>query len=123
MRPVASFLVDESAGRAVADFLRADGHDVLSAADSLRGVDDETVLARAEAEGRILVTNDKGFGQLVYGLERPAAGVVLLRLADERPKNKVRVLREVLKERKDALAGFFIVAREAMIKARPLDTS
>ena len=45
--------------------------------------DDEKILARAASEGRIVLTNDKDFGEWVYlsGWEHRA--VVLLRLQDE----------------------------------------
>ena len=45
------------------------------------GSTDEQVLARATAEGRVLVTADKDFGDLVFGAGRGVgSGVILLRL-------------------------------------------
>ncbi len=60
------FLVDECTGPSVARWLREAGHDVFSVYEEARGIDDDTVIARAVAENRIIVTNDKDFGEKVY---------------------------------------------------------
>jgi len=52
---------------------RAAGFDVLSVAEALAGADDEHVIALALCERRILLTEDKDFGQPVF-----AAGSKLL---------------------------------------------
>ena len=52
------FLVDECTGPAVARWLRDQSHDVFSVYDDARGMADDAMLATAEAEGRILITND-----------------------------------------------------------------
>ena len=77
------FLVDESTGIAVVNSLRDLGYDVLAAAEEMFQADDASILTRAEAEGRILITNDKDFGELVYREGHPHRGIVLLRLEDE----------------------------------------
>jgi predicted nuclease of predicted toxin-antitoxin system len=50
------------------------------------------VIQRAFAENRILITNDKDFGEKVYREQLPHKGVILLRLADERSAIKIDVL-------------------------------
>ncbi len=60
------FLVDECTGPAVANWLRAQQHDVFSVYETARGIDDDDVIRRAFAEDRILVTNDKDFGERIY---------------------------------------------------------
>ena len=44
--------------------LRRNGHDVLSVKESMQGAEDESILQRAEAEQRLVVTHDKDFGEL-----------------------------------------------------------
>ncbi len=106
------FLVDECTGPKVAVWLRAQGHDVFSVYDQARGVSDDEVIRRAFAERRILITNDKDFGEKVYREGRPHHGVVLLRLEDERAVNKMRVLARLLGQYGDELPGQFVVATE-----------
>lgn len=63
------FLVDESADARLIVRLRALGHDVTSVArDHRRGLPDHHVLSIAHAEGRILITDDRDFGELVFSL-------------------------------------------------------
>jgi predicted nuclease of predicted toxin-antitoxin system len=64
-------------GTAIAE-LRARGHEVLAAKESMRSAPDESILSRARAEGRILITFDKDFGELAFewGLP-PECGVIL----------------------------------------------
>jgi predicted nuclease of predicted toxin-antitoxin system len=76
-------------------------------------------LARAESEARILITNDKDFGALVFRSGQAHQGVVLLRLRDETPANRVRVLKAVLEQYADRLVGRFTVATEGRIRMRP----
>ena len=110
------FLVDESTGPAVASWLRAEGHDVLSVFDSMRGADDDVVLRTAYSENRILITNDKDFGEKVYRERRPHKGVILLRLDDERTPSKINTLRRLLAQHVDQLADNFVVATETRVR-------
>lgn len=110
------FLVDECTGPAVARWLRGLQHDVVSIYDEAPGLDDESVLQRAVAENRILITNDKDFGEMIFRANKPHKGVVLLRLEDERSAKKIEVLKRLLDEYADELAGNFVVARETVVR-------
>lgn len=113
------FLVDESTGHAVARFLREAGHDVVVVSEEMPGAHDELIMERAlAAEGRILVTNDKDFGEKVFREKRQHAGILLLRLADERAENRVRVVQAVISQRGDRLPNAFTVATERSVRIR-----
>ncbi len=58
--------------------IEAAGHDVLWAGDWPEDPGDEQILARAHAEGRVLVTLDKDFGELAIVAGQPHAGIVRL---------------------------------------------
>ncbi len=73
-------------------WLRELQHDVVSVYHEARGLDDDRVLQRAIAEDRILITNDKDFGEMIFREGKFHQGIVLLRLEDERPSNKIRIL-------------------------------
>jgi predicted nuclease of predicted toxin-antitoxin system len=85
------FLVDERTGPAVAQWLRSQGHEVFSVYDESRGISDDEILTKDASEDWIIVTNDKDFGEKVHRERRSHNGVVLLRLADERAANKLRL--------------------------------
>src|SRR5262249_10479621 len=112
------FLVDESAGSAIAAHLNALSHDVLSVAQAMPQADDAAILARAAAESRIVVTNDKDFGELVFRSGQAHGGVVLLRLRDESAANRVRVMQAVLDQCGERLVSHFVVASETQIRIR-----
>jgi predicted nuclease of predicted toxin-antitoxin system len=75
------FLADESCDFAVIRALRDAGHDVLAVSEKRPGSKDFEVIGFAREEGRVLVTEDKDFGQLVYAGGQGGTGVVLLRFA------------------------------------------
>ena len=70
------FLVDRCAGRRLAEWLRSTGHDVIEARELGPDPGDRTLLERAVAEERVLVTIDTDFGELVYVGQMPHAGLV-----------------------------------------------
>ena len=110
------FLVDESTGPAVAEWLRQQGHDVFSVYDEARGMDDNGIIQKASTENWILVTNDKDFGEKVYRERRPHKGVVLLRLDDERADVKIETIKRLLENYTDRLPGQFVVVTENRIR-------
>lgn len=110
------FLVDECTGPAVARWLEERGHDVVSVYDDAPGIADAEVLRRAHAEERILVTNDKDFGERVYRERFPHCGIVLLRLDNERSQNKIDVLRRLLEEYAERLPNRFVVATAEQVR-------
>lgn len=77
-------VADECVDAALVDQLRGVGHDVVYVAELRSGVTDPEVLALAQHEDRLLLTEDKGFGELTFRLRLAVPGVVLLRIALER---------------------------------------
>jgi len=114
------FLADECCDAALVDVLRSDGHDILYAIESLRGATDDSLLARALFERRILLTEDKGFGELVYRLRRPTHGIVLLRFDVADRALKIPRLRYLLEQEAERLSGAFVVLEADKVRIRPL---
>ena len=73
------FLADETCDFAIVQALRTAGHDVVAVADFARGSEDTVVVEAAGSQRRILLTEDKDFGQLVFAAARANTGVVLIR--------------------------------------------
>jgi predicted nuclease of predicted toxin-antitoxin system len=113
------FVVDESTGVAVVDYLRSLGHDVLAVAEAMPQANDSDILDQAASEERTLITNDKDFGELVYRSGRAHRGVILLRLHDESSSNRVRMVKVILESHADRLVDHFIVATEGGVRIRP----
>jgi predicted nuclease of predicted toxin-antitoxin system len=111
-------IVDESTGTTVVAYLRAAGHDVLAVAEAMPQADDAAILERAEREARVLLTNDKDFGDLAFRVGLGHAGILLLRLHDDVPARRIEVVRAVLARWADRLPGRFAVATEQGIRFR-----
>jgi predicted nuclease of predicted toxin-antitoxin system len=71
------FLADESCDFAVVRALRAAQYDVVAVSETFSGSEDEAVIGLAVREERILITEDKDFGRLVYASLRESSGVIL----------------------------------------------
>jgi predicted nuclease of predicted toxin-antitoxin system len=109
-------LVDECIGPVVSRWLQEMGFDAVSIFDDARGATDDEVARRAFEESRILITLDKDFGDAIYHGRRPHHGVILLRLADERPVVKIDVLQRLLALYTDRLADHFVVVTETSVR-------
>jgi len=116
-------LVNENMSGTAIQELRLRGHDVLSVKESMRGEKDKAILARAQAEQRLVVTHDKDFGELAFRLQQPAScGVILLRLSGADPETDNRRVLNALESRTD-WAGHFSVVTDDRIRMRPLPTA
>lgn len=112
------FLVDESTGQAVVQRLRQLGHDVAAVAEEMPQASDDLIIVKALAEERILITNDKDFGEKVYRDSRGHAGILLLRLKDDRAVIKARVAESVVHLYGDQLRDNFTVATQNRVRIR-----
>ena len=100
--------------------LRQNGHDVLSVKESMQGAEDESILQRAEAEQRLVVTHDKDFGELAYRYRLPAScGIILFRLSGLGPSTDIQRMLDVIESRSDWTGGFSVVTDDR-IRMRPL---
>lgn len=109
------FLVDQCAGRTLAEWLRSRGHDVLEARELGPEPGDRAWLYRAELEGRVLVTIDTDFGELVFLHRVPHAGLVCL--PDIPPRRRIALMAELIDQHSDARdSGAVISARSGRIR-------
>ena len=77
------FIADENLNDTAVSLLREAGYDVLSVSELAPGIDDEEVLALAVRGFRILLTLDKGLGNLIFErLLPPPPGIALFRISD-----------------------------------------
>lgn len=92
------------------------GYEVFSVFDEARGAGDVDIIEKAFRETRILITNDKDFGEKVFKERRRHRGVILLRLEDERPSNEIEVLSLLLESYGERLSDNFVVATEDQVR-------
>lgn len=110
------FLVDECVGPSVASWLRENNHDAKSAYEDCRGWADERILETARSEGRIVVTMDKDFGDMVFRMKLPHCGIILLRSGFPSIAKKISMMQMALTLPEDQISGRFIVVTETAIR-------
>jgi len=117
-----NFLADECCDALLVAGLRSDGHDVLYIKEIAPGSDDQAVLAMAAGQQRILLTEDKDFGELVVRLKLPAYAIVLLRINPVDSARKLARLREVGANDATRLPNAFVVVDEGKTRFRSLSS-
>ena len=114
------FLIDESSGKRLADFLKEKGFDTVYVGDWLRGANDENILQKSSQEDRILVTNDSDFGELIFRWKKPSSGIIFLRLMTDNPSNRLKVALFLIQTLNKKLKKRFIVASENKVRIRDM---
>ncbi|MDY7094626.1 MAG: DUF5615 family PIN-like protein [Acidobacteriota bacterium] len=109
-------LADESVDFGVVRALRDDGFDVLAVVELDPGIADREVATRAFEDDRILLTEDKDFGHLVYATGASAHGVLLVRFAGGSRDDMIASVLEVVRRYSDRLADQFVVVQPGKIR-------
>ena len=97
--------------------LIADGHDVLPAVEVDPRSSDEDLMALALAEGRVLITEDKDFGELAFARGLPTPCVV--RLTAMSDMARTYALLDLINDHTEALRdGTLIVVSSNRVRIR-----
>ncbi len=115
---MAALLLDESVPRTAGAALTAAGHDVVHISDVDPAADDHRVLARARESGRMLITLDADFGDLIYQQgEAPPSAVLYLRM---HPIDGAVAAALVSQALAGVVTGHFVVCTREGLRRRPL---
>lgn len=110
------FLANENFPGDAVSALRERGHDVAWIRTDAPGIVDPEVLARAQADDRLLLTFDKDFGELAFRSGLPASsGIVLFRISAPSVEHAVRIIVAALDSRSD-WAGHFAVVEDDQVR-------
>jgi predicted nuclease of predicted toxin-antitoxin system len=113
-------LTDENIPRALIRLLRERGHNVADAREGLRGERDSVLLSLAESEARVIITQDKDFGELAVRQHLPATcGVILFRLGGASRDESVARMLSVVESRTD-WEGNLAVVTASRVRIRSL---
>ena len=110
------FLADESCDFAVVRALRAEGYDVFAVSEVMRRSDDRELIDQAHREKRILLTEDKDFGWLVFVSHADSTGVILIRFPGNARQSLVQTVRQLVREQGEQLLGAFVVVQPGHIR-------
>lgn len=112
------FLADESCDFLFVKKLRSFGADVKAVVEDMPGVSDPVILKTAADENRILLTEDKDFGEWVFAHKSETTGVVLIRYPSEIRKKMAEFLVELVNRYGDELTVKFTVLEPGRARIR-----
>jgi len=110
-------LLDANVGRRVADALRQAGYDVERVAAGANSPSDEAILAYAFRKKRIVVTQDRDFGELAIRLGRSHSGIIRLKgigVSGQAPACRQALLRYA----EQLMAGSLVTVDRQKIRVR-----
>ncbi|MGH6872472.1 MAG: DUF5615 family PIN-like protein [Rhizomicrobium sp.] len=115
------WFADECVHAIVVKELRNAGHDVIYAAEIARQTEDSRLAERTRQEGRILLTEDKDFGEIAFRNPSQAVATVLLRWPIQLRRAMWPQLQDAIAQYGDKLARGFTVIDETRVRYRSLD--
>jgi predicted nuclease of predicted toxin-antitoxin system len=114
-------LADESCDFGVVMALRAAGHDVAAVIEDRRGAPDREVFARSRREHRVLLTEDKDFGQLAVASDLGGEeGVLLIRCPEQSRGELPASIVALVETSGERLLGAVVVWTPARARFRPI---
>lgn len=111
------FLADEGVDKPIVIALRNAGF-VSYVLETNPAADDDFILALSYSQNRILITQDKDFGELVYRLHKVHYGVVLIRLTGYSSEIKAETVTSIIVEHQSKLTEAFSVIQPNLIRIR-----
>lgn len=102
-------VADESVDFRVVTTLRDLGCEVYSICEQSPSISDTEVLEIAVAKNALLITEDKDFGELVFRLQLPHKGVLLIRVIPLPIEEKLKLISEAIIRNYEELLGAFSV--------------
>ena len=79
---------------------------------------DQEIIKIAAGEGRMIITMDKDFGELVYHSLLDHCGVILLRLEDATGTDKLEVVKEIISKYSQKIKNHFCVYQKGKFRVR-----
>jgi predicted nuclease of predicted toxin-antitoxin system len=113
------FIADEGVDAPIVSALRNKGYDVLYILELSPGKQDDVILSEANSQNRILLTQDKDFGELVFRLRQIHSGVVLIRLHGIKPLEKAIIVTTALEKHLNELYNAFTVIQKNAVRIKP----
>jgi predicted nuclease of predicted toxin-antitoxin system len=101
-------VADESVDSRIVIQLRQIGLSVYAIVEQQPSIKDEEVLSIANENDALLITEDKDFGELVFRLQLPHRGILLIRIANAEEKIE-SVVRTITKYHAELLNKFSVI--------------
>lgn len=113
-------LCDENIHSAIVRWLREQGYDVRYVAEDSASSSDRQVLTDAASDHRIIVTDDKDFGELAIRHQLASVGVILIRLSAAGIKERLARLSSVWDVVASNAPGNLVIVGDSKVRVREL---
>jgi predicted nuclease of predicted toxin-antitoxin system len=119
------FLADMGISRSTVQALRDAGHDAVHLREQgLQRLSDRNILDKARTEGRVVLTFDLDFGELLTAGMRDSPSVVIFRLRHATPLSvSAKLLEVVNKESEELVRGAVVIVQDGRYRLRRLPIS
>src|SRR3989304_10074734 len=115
------FIADVNIEKPIVDYLLENGYNVKWVADYDCKMNDEGLIKIANTEKRIIITNDKDFGELIFLQKKVSIGVILLRVKGQISQDKIKLIGKLLRDYSNKLLNHFVVITKKRIRFVPLE--
>jgi predicted nuclease of predicted toxin-antitoxin system len=106
---VIKLLADANIEKGIVDCLLSFGFDVKWIPDYNCEMDDADLLIMANNEKRIIITNDKDFGELTFLRKQNSVGIILIRVKGQNTKEKVELIEKLILNYKEKIPNHFSI--------------
>jgi predicted nuclease of predicted toxin-antitoxin system len=113
-------LADVNIEKPIVDYTVGIGFDVKWIPDYNCMLPDDNLLTMANTESRVLMTNDKDFGELVFRQNKITTGIILVRMKGASSEKKVKAIKKLFKNYPSKIYNHFVVVAENKMRFVPL---
>ncbi len=115
------FLANVNVEKPLIDFLIEKGFDIKWVTNIDKRMPDDRVCEIANSEQRVIITNDKDFGEIVFYQKKIVYGIILLRVTGQNSSEKIILLKELLENYMDKITNHFVVLTKKKLRFIPLE--
>ncbi|OGU13457.1 MAG: hypothetical protein A2X61_00525 [Ignavibacteria bacterium GWB2_35_12] len=114
-------IADENIDRNIINELRKLHPDILSIGESYPGISDEEIINLPITSNKIIVTEDKDFGEWVFAHQKKNISVVFLRYHHKDKSEIISILKSLFLKNLDELEGKFITITTKKVRIRNIN--
>jgi predicted nuclease of predicted toxin-antitoxin system len=111
-------LADENIPSETVNLLKKQRIDIISVTEFACGLSDREILELGKTKGRIIVTFDKDFGQIIFKEKVKTHGLILLRFIPESPQQISKRIRQVLAA-KIRIENCVVIVKKDSVRVTP----
>lgn len=117
------FLANVNIEKPITDFLTKNGFDVKLVTDIDKRMPDVNVCKIANNEQRVILTNDKDFGEIVYLQKMVSYGIILLRIQKQNSFEKITLLEKLLNNYSEKIINHFVIVTKEKFRFIPMEVN